>query len=566
MYVLMPSLTKKMIAGRAYYYLRECKRIDGKPKIVWQQYLGTAEALAAKLVAPTPQSAVVREFGTSMACFKLAEELKIVEVIDHYCPKRKQEGLSVGQYILISALNRCIAPQSKKRIGDWYQKTVLPRLLPAKAQQLTSQRFWDNMDRLDEAAIAKIENKVSKTAVEKFGLDLRCLLFDATNFFTFIDSFNKRVKLVQRGKSKEGRTNLRLLGLALLVTSDGDIPLFHHTYAGNQHDSVTFRSISAQMIKRCGDLSQGVCDITLVFDKGNNSEENLTIVKDSELHFVGSLVPTQHPELLEINRKQMLRLDTRQLSKVWSYRTKKKVFGVERTVLVTFNWALYLAQQKTLTREINKRKRRLQTLQDLLRRAKARKKGKKPTTQGINNQLKTILSGRHMKDVFSARIQSKEGQLSLKWKFNQKEWKTLKRTLLGKTLLFTDRKEWTDEQIVRGYRSQSHVESAFRRMKDPHHLTFRPTYHWTDQKLRVHAFYCVLALMILSLLRRELARTGIEMSIARMVEKLSDIQEIALLYSGRKSTRVRTRTILSDMDNQQQRMLAALKIPIQTTI
>jgi len=556
----MPSLTKKIIAGRAYFYLRECKRIDGKPKIVWQQYLGTAEALASKLVAPTPQSAVVREFGASMACFKVAEELKIVEVIDRHCGKRTDTGLSVGQYMLISVLNRCIAPLSKKRIGAWYQRTVLPRLVPAKTQQLTSQRFWDNMDRIDAEAITKIEEEISKIAVEQFGLDLRCLLFDATNFFTFIDSFNRRSKLAQRGKSKEGRTSLRLLGLALLVTSDGDVPLFQHTYAGNQHDSVTFRSIADRMIARCKALSEKTCDITLVFDKGNNSDENLGIVKDSTLHFVGSLVPTQHPELLEITREQMRRLDTKQLPKVWSHRTKKKVFDVERTVLVTFNRALYLAQQKTLTREINKRKRQLTKLKDSLRRARARKQGKKPTIQGTKNRIRTILTGRHMKDLFTTHIRGKEGRLSLQWNFNQKAWKTLKRTLLGKTLLFTDREEWTDEQIVLGYRSQSHVEAAFRRMKDPRFLTFRPTYHWTDQKLRVHAFYCVLALMILSLLCRKLAQAGIRMSASRMVEKLSDIQEIALLYPGRKKTTARARTMLSDLDKQQRSMLAALKI------
>jgi transposase len=556
----MPSLTKKIIAGRAYYYLRECKRIDGKPKIVWQQYLGTAEALADRLVSPTPRSAVIREFGASMACFKLAEELRVVEVIDRHCGKRTDAGLSVGQYMLISALNRCIAPLSKKRIGVWYQKTVLPRLIPAKTRQLSSQRFWDNMDRIDAEAITKIEDEISKIAVTQFGLDLRCLLFDATNFFTFIDSFNRRSKLAQRGKSKEGRTNLRLLGLALLVTYDGDVPLFQHTYAGNQHDSTTFRSIADQMVARCKALSQETCDITLVFDKGNNSDENLSIVKDSTLHFVGSLVPTQHPELLEISRDQMRRLDTKQLPKVWSHRTKKKVFGVERTILVTFNRALYLAQQKTLTREINKRKRQLTKLKVSLRRARARKQGKKPTTQGTKNRIRTILTGRHMKDLFTTHIRGKEGRLSLQWKFNQKAWETLKRTLLGKTLLFTDREEWTDEQIVLGYRSQSHVEAAFRRMKDPHFLTFRPTYHWTDQKLRVHAFYCVLALTILSLMRRKLAQAGIRMSISRMVEQLADIQEIALLYPGRKKTTVQARTMLSDIDKQQHRMLAALKI------
>jgi transposase len=74
--------------------------------------------------------------------------------------------------------------------------------------------------------------------------------------------------------------------------------------------------------------------------------------------------------------------------------------------------------------------------------------------------------------------------------------------LLGKTILFTDHGEdWSDEQIVLAYRAQHHVEADFRRLKNPHYLSFRPTFHWTDQKLCVHAFYCVLALMILNLLR-----------------------------------------------------------------
>ena len=158
------------------------------------------------------------------------------------------------------------------------------------------------------------------------------------------------------------------------------------------------------------------------------------------------------------------------------------------------------------------------------------------------------------------RIDPKSGVPSLTWKFRQKEWQKLKRTLLGKTLLFTDRAEWTDEQIVRAYRSQSHVENAFRRMKDPRFLTFRPTFHWTDQKLRVHACYCVIALMILSLLRRELEKAGITMSIASMMKSLVDMREVSLLYgTGREAA---TTTVLSDLDEQQTRIARALGLSL----
>jgi transposase len=562
----LASLTKKIIKGRAYYYLRECQRVNGKPKIIWQKYLGPADQFIERLRNPSPQKVVLREFGASAACMNIARRLNIIDVIDRHVPKRKIEGLSVGQYMCLAALNRCIAPASKIKMASWHKGSVLSRLLPAKESQLTSQRFWDNMDRVDEEAIQAIERDLSAIAVRDFGLDLRCLLFDATNFFTFIDSFNNRSELAQRGKSKEGRSNLRLLGLALLVTSDGDVPLFHHIYEGNRHDSVTFGNVSDELASRCRKLAGDVCDITLVFDKGNNSEENLAKVEAGPYHFVGSLVPTHHAELLAIARSQMRRLDTAQLPEVWSFRTEKEVFGVKRTVLVTFNKKLFQAQYKTLIREIAKRKRKLERITHRLdRHMTGAAKGKKPTVAGTTKRVEALLAARYMKDLFKVRVKMRKcGVPSLSWRFRRDEWQSLKRTLLGKTILFTDRAKWTDEQIVRAYRSQSHVEAAFRRMKDPRFLTFRPTFHWTDQKLRVHACYCVLALMILSLLRRELEKAGIPMSIAAMMDSLVNIREVSLLYGNGRDADVTT--VLSDMDDIQMRIVKALNLSLPAKV
>src|SRR5487761_666968 len=524
-----------MIRGRPYYYLRECQRVDGKPKIIWQQYLGSPAGWVRRPQGGGPQKAVIREFGASAACLKMARQLDVAGIIDQVVRKRSTQGVSVGLYALIAVLNRCVAPCSKSRLGAWYEQTVLPRLLGVLPKQLSSQRFWDNMDRIDEAAIARIGGELAEAAVRHFGLDLRCLLFDATNFFTFVDSFNLRPKLPQRGYSKEGR--------------------------GNQHDSVIFGKLIKEIAQNCRAMAAGLSDLTLVFDKGNNSKDNLTEAAKTGLHFVGSLVPTQHPQLLTITRKQMRRLDQTQLPAAWAYRTEQKVFGVARTVLVVFNRPLFRAQVKTLRREINKRRRKMKTLHLALQRSAKRTAGKKPTLEGTEKRVATILSGRHMKDLFSAQVTlSKSSKVSLRWRFKVKAWKTLKETLLGKTILFTDQADWTDEQIVRAYRSQSHVESAFRAMKDPHYLPFRPTYHWTDQKLRVHALFCVIALMITSLLRRQLAQAGLPVSLARMLERLAHIREVSLLYHDAEAKSPRTQTILSDRDDEQNKILAALDL------
>ena len=557
----MPSLTKKIVRGRPYYYLRESQRVNGKPKIVSTIYLGSAESIRDRLLSPQPSEVAVHEFGGSAATFSMAQDLDVVATIDRHVPKRGSQAPSVGQYLLLAALNRCLAPTSKSGIAHWYSKTGLRRLLPFTPQQLSSQRFWDNMERVRAEQIAAIERDLAHTAVSRFGLDLRCLVFDATSFFTFLDSFNLRAKLPQRGHGKEGRDNLRLLGLALLITTDGEVPLLHHTYAGNQHDSVTFQSVAEQLFARCRSLSQEVREITLVFDKGNNSEANLKLVGQSGVHFIGSLVPTQHPDLLALPREGMRRLDRSQLPAVWAYRTHKILFGVNRTVLVSFNQKLFRAQTKTLSREIHQRERKLEKLQNSLRRRRPDDRGKKPTVAGVKKKVREILHGRHMADLFRIQIHpTRQGLPRLRFQFRKAAYQKLRSTLLGKTILFTDHGEdRSDEQIVLGYRAQHHVEDDFRHLKNPLYLSFRPTFHWTDQKLRVHAFYCVLALMILNLLRRQLAKSGIALSIVEMMKQLTNIQQVTVLYQvPPRGQQPLARTVLSKLNSRQQKIVAAL--------
>jgi transposase len=532
----MPSITKKIIKGRPYYYARECKRVDGKPKIVWQKYLGRAEDIIRRmaedpLVAVQPEEAVVTEFGAVVALYDLARRLGLVEHVDRHVSKRGS-GPSVGTYLLVAVLNRCVAPCSKASIGSWFRETALRRLLDIQERQLTSQRYWDNMDRIPHEAIVAIERDVMAHLVPEFDLDLRRVLFDATNFFTFIDTFNERSSLAQRGKSKEGRAALRIVGLALLVTADFHVPLLHRTYPGNQADSPTFASLTSELVARYQELTEGAEHVTLVFDKGNNSKDNLEAMEASPYHFIGSLVPTQHKELLETPAEKFSSLADDGLPGVVAYRTTKKVFGVKRTVVVTFNDKLFIAQTQTLLREIAKRQGRLAELQDRLRRRRAGeiRGGRPPTVASTTKKVTSWLKARHMKDLFHVDIDSEDGLPTLRYRFDTEAWEDLQRTLLGKTIVFTDNDDWTDAEIVRGYRAQHHVETAFRCMKDPHCIALRPQHCWTDQKVEVHVFTCVLALMLGSLLQRELHRRGIDRSLPSLLNDLGKIREVLVVY------------------------------------
>lgn len=566
----MASITKKVIRGRTYYYARECKRVNGKPKIVWQKYLGrldniitaVTEHRQAHLIPQPQREGIVTDLGAVAALYDLASRLNFVSIIDKHVKKRGA-GPSVGTYLLVAVINRCVDPRSKAKVGEWFDKTVLRRLINIESRQLTSQRYWDNMDRVSPEAIASIEADLTAVMVKEFNLDLHRLLFDATNFFTFIDTFNEKSTLAQRGKNKEGRAALRIVGLALLVTADFHVPLFHHTYPGNQTDAPTFASLTDALVARCTRLTAGVEHVTVIFDKGNNSKDNLDAVAATPYHFVGSLVPTQHRDLLKVQREQFRSLDQDGLPGVSAYRTTKMVFGHQRTVVVTYNENLFVAQVKTLCREIGKRQRWLRELAVQLERWQRgeMRKGRGPTLAATQKKVNKWLQARHMKDLFTVNITEQCGLPAISYRFNQDAWEELQVTLLGKTILFTDNDNWSTAQIVRAYRASYHVEDAFREMKDPHHIALRPQYHWTDQKVRVHVFTCVVALMLLSLLQRELHTQGIDLSIRRMLDLLGDIREMTMIFPEEKiGGKPTIRTSLSAMSPEQRELYAVLDL------
>jgi len=216
------SLTKKVIHGRPYYYLRFTKRVNGKPKVVRTIYLGRVEDILAAVEkrkkGDPPKRIVLADFGAVAAVWSLIKQTGLIELIDAHVPKRSQ-GPSVGEYLAVAVVNRVVCPKSKRKIGAWFAKTILPRLTSIRPRQLTSQRFWDHMDRISLEAIEAIETQLAKRLVEQFHIDLNCLAFDATNFFTFINTRNTKADVAQRGHNKNGRCDLRQVSLALLVST-----------------------------------------------------------------------------------------------------------------------------------------------------------------------------------------------------------------------------------------------------------------------------------------------------------------------------------------------------------
>jgi len=553
----MATIQKKVSRGHSYWQIVESRRINGKPRPVVLMHLGTAEGLLKRLQGGgKPLKAKIIQFGALAALWNIAQELDIVGTIDRHIGKRDQ-GLSCGQYILLAALNRAVAASSKSSLYEWYRKTVLYRLIPTSKRSLASQRFWDHMNYLDESTIAKIEEELTGRLIEQFNVDLHTLLFDATNFDTFIDT-QTQADLPQRGHAKSKRKDLRIIGLALLVSTDFHVPLLSHLYPGNQNDAAMFGNVTESLVARYRQFAKQCQHVTLVFDGGNTSKDNIKDIDNSEYHFVTSLTVTHHKELLEIPLRRFQTFSEPRLEGTTAYRTKKHIWGENRTVVVTRSQRLLSGQIAGIKAALRKKRSALQQLHRKLRRSQQpNARGKGYTKDSVQKHLDSIISGQYISEILHAEILETNGYLDFRFWTDFNAFDKLKRIRLGKRILCTDNHDWTTEEIILASRAQYHVENAFKQMKDPHWVSFSPVFHWTDQKLRVHAFYCILALMLSSLLQRNAAHAGIQLTIPALYEQLWEVKEIVTLHppeskSGRG--RLRAEYLLSERSPLQDKL------------
>jgi len=561
----MSSIVGKKRGNRTYYYLVESARVDGKPRIVDQQYLGSAAELMARLTgapAGSPERTQHKKFGDLAAVWSTLQRLGVIEAIDAVCGSRRADaGASVGTYLALATLNRVVAPCSKLGFSDWWATTAGPRFTKIAVPATDHRRFWDAMDALDTAKLAAAERAISTAMVTEFGLDLSALALDMTNFATFIDTANDRAPIAQRGHAKQKRNDLRLVGLGLVVTRDGAVPIISHAYAGNRPDVTQFSTVLDELTARYRTLfhssdnadgaAQAVTETpTVVFDAGQNSADNFTHLADCGLHFVGSLPPSDFPELLAAPARRRRPVDPDRFPGLTAYDTRALVFGTDRRVVLTHSPTLHAKQSRGFDQTLAKTLRALTELADTLARGKTRR-----DRTAVLANITRITRPRWVNRVLSTTLTGQTpADLRLTWQLDPAARKALETELFGKRLLVSDHDDWTIADVVAGYRSQNDVESGFRQLKDPHVVGFSPMFHWTDSKIRVHLFYCVLALAVAHLMRREAHHAGIDLSVRELLATLSGIEETVLLYPTGNKGRPRAQRILTDQDPTQQRL------------
>ncbi len=562
----MASLIAKRKANKLYYYVVESGRVEGKPRIVRQTYLGNAEKVAALVQdrsAPLPLSATFRDLGLPGALWLAAKQTGVFDLLQANWPAPRS-GPSTAHYLLLAAIHRICDPGPKTEVGDWYEGTVLPSLWHFPAERFTSQAFWDCFDQIrlgpqDSVSMEgddldRAQLKLLALWKDKQMVSRRLLSYDATNFYTFVASTNTRNTIAQRGHNKQGRHNLRQVGLSYVLDGVYGLSLCHHVYPGNVADTEEF-SISMPRLLRFLDSSRIARDtVTLVFDKGSAALYNTLDLEQSGVGWISALPWNQAPAEFRAMPLEQLKALSSDQPGVQAASAKLVVHGKERLCVLKYSAPFLSEQIHSLSTSLAKTTQALRRLSVELTQPDCKLK-----EVHIRNKIaRWLSSAQFLDELIRYELRHEGGRWRLQFDVDSAAFNRLLTQRLGRTILMTNRMDWTEEQVIDGYSGQQQIEKVFRGLKDGDWLGWGPMYHWTDSKIRVHAFYCMLGISLLSYLHAQARKVCPQITVEQMKAELEEIYQFVLLYppQGEKGP-YRTATIQSKQTLTQQMLAEA---------
>lgn len=523
--------------GRPYLYVREFARIDGKPKVVSQIYIGSPERAAA-LAQGTEEDVELRveEHGSLWLANQIDRDIDLAGIIDAVIPRGDREKApTVGEYFLYSAFNHMIESVSKNRMAEWYERTAVQQIRPVMIRELTSQRYWEKWDRVGEKALEKIAREFFQRVWEVEQPSADCLLFDTTNYYTFMASQTES-DLAVRGKNKAGRHNLRQVGLGLLIARDSRLPLYYCVYPGNMHDSKLFGRLMDEMFGVVCGLDRTKERLTVVIDKGMNAEGNYAWIDEhARIHFITSYstyfaedlarTPLERFEPVELERNRILVEKGKPGDRILAYRTRGEYWGKKRTVVVTYNPATARKQGYTL-------ESKLETIRTELLQMRAKVKDQEPKwrdLEAVRERYLRLCERLHISSEFYTLSFERRGD-ALTMSFRKDPYRVdRKQESLGKNIIITDNSEWTTAEIVQAHLDRWQVENRFRQSKDDDLVGVHPLRHWTDSKIRCHLFTCVVALTYLRMIELRLERAGVKRTAEDVMDDMRHLHSVLRL-------------------------------------
>lgn len=498
----MGFIRKKKVKKWTYYYYVEKERRNGKPVDAVHVYLGTADEIMNKINKKTESTVGISlksfEYGKLAALLAMDEEIGFRDVVNRMVSKRNEEGLSVGDYALISIFGRWCGPLSKSATASHFTESFIGfgSKIPKK---LNAQNIIAQMKYFDKDAISDIESGIARNLKER-GIVPNMVVYDTTNNYTFIESGEN---IPKKGKSKQGRHNKNLIGLGLAV-SEYNIPVFHSTNPGNEHDAPLFNEVVDDIVERLDGIGVDSKGLVIVFDKGNNSDDNFKKLT-GKISILGSLKKNQAKELFEIPLSKYEPLyRTGKGVKITGFKKTMDLFSRTYNVVISFNPDTRKRQVLTYERTKKVVVDKLQAIQDSMVR---RGRGRPMTAKGAIKKAVLAIPPQYT-SIFKYDVVEFDGMKRFQYEIDAAaEAEYLNNA--GKLVVFTDKMDWSADKIVMTYNRKVFIEDDFHWLKDKLLIPLTPIWHRKDDHIRAHVFMCVMGLLFVRYLSYKLKDLGL---------------------------------------------------------
>lgn len=497
---------------------------------VWDPVRGRSVARQVVLgpAAPPPvadlratRTVGTRGVGDVGALIWVAEQLDLIAHIDRACGNLgAKKGPSVGELAVAVAIQRACSPGPKRDLGEFLDTSV-PRMSCLPGSAFSGQAFHRVAQQVTDHMLEQAQVAISKAAVAQFELSTDVLAFDTTNFDTHIATVTPG-ELARRGHAKSKRSDLRVVGLGLLVSETGHVPLLYRTYSGNSSDQGVLESCldGLQQLHEALDAGEGRAQPgqrTLVRDGGFWSPQ-LELDLDTAGYYSLISLPLGHKAAAEALQKAAQRGAMKHLSGKLSHvraaRMQTAVGELDRTLVVVESEELLAGQKRGIAVALRKAKGELRKLERLVQAGRI-------SRSSLEQRAKKVLAREHLSSFVVTTIAGNDKEPTFHWNVDATLRRQLEKTRLGRRVLCTDRHNWSTGRIVQAFRGQWNVEELFRRAKKGGVVPWGPSHQWADGSLRLHTFATVLGLMLVSLAKMAL---GTKASARETMKNLSDIR------------------------------------------
>ena len=541
----MAHLHKKIKKGRPYYYIREIQRVNGKPKVVSQVYLGSPERILELLGGKdksTFTSLSSKAFGSLFIFNEIDKTIGLSGIVDSVVvPSAKKKHPTIGEYCYYAVLNRIIEPLSKMRLPEWYRATDIQNICPIEVESLNSKTFWDKWDRVGEDEVREIARRFFSKVRERVSLSGDCLLFDTADYYPCLsDKTDSELRAI--GKSKDRKHHMRQIWLTLLVDRGEDIPLYYRLYYGSSHDSKVFNEDMEELFAEICSWNKTKKRLTVVFAEGANYEDNSQYIDEHQwVHFITrdsvlfadefAGMDLQHFSPLNTEKNKQLLESGQADEQVLSYRGMGEFWGKDRAVVITYNPVTYRKKKYDFEQKIDR------VREDLLKYRKNYQEYRPHwrDKEAILERYHHLCEDLHIGSRYYELAFDKSGM-----SFRQDPYQiqmAVKR--FGKDIIVTDNMDWTTEKIYQTYREHSKIEQHFRKSKSPFSISVTPQNHWTDSKIQLYMLTCVVGMVYFAIFRNKLKAAHINMSAEDALRELRNLKTAAYVLNGGRKVQYR---------------------------